>query len=122
MTPLLFAGVAVAGGVGAGLRYLFDLAVTRIVPGRVPWGILLVNLSGAFGLGLVTALVSDAAGLWLLGTGLLGGYTTFSSVAVTTVVLARDRRQRASVGYALANFGGSVVLALAGLGLGMLAA
>ncbi|MFJ6651614.1 fluoride efflux transporter FluC [Microbacterium sp. NPDC091313] len=118
MTPLLFVGVAVAGGIGAGLRYLLDLAVTRLVPSRVPWGILLVNLTGALALGLVTAVVADAAGVWLLGTGLLGGYTTFSSVAVTTVILARDRRPRASVGYAVANFAGSVVLALAGAGLG----
>lgn len=122
MTPLLFLGVAVAGGVGAGLRYLLDLAITRLVPPRVPWGTLTVNLTGAFALGLVTAMVSDAAGLGLLGTGLLGGYTTFSSVAVTTVVLARERRPRASVGYALANFAGSAALALAGLAVGSLAA
>lgn len=118
MTPLLFLAVAAAGGIGAGLRYVLDLVVQRVVGARVPWGILAVNLSGALALGLVTALVADAAGLWILGTGLLGGYTTFSSVAVTTAVLAGEKRTRASLGYALANFVGSVALAAAGLALG----
>jgi fluoride exporter len=121
MTPLLFFAVVTAGGVGAGLRYSLDLLVQRAVGARVPWGILAVNLTGAFALGLVTALVADAAWVWVLGTGLLGGYTTFSSVAVTTAVLAGEKRTRASLGYALANFIGSVALAAVGLALGRLA-
>lgn len=121
MTPLLFLGVAAAGGLGAGLRYALDLALTRVLGARLPWGILIVNLTGALALGLVTAAVADAAGLWLVGTGLLGGYTTFSSVAVSTVVLARERRPRASVAYAVANFAGSAVFAFGGLALGALA-
>jgi fluoride exporter len=122
VTPLLFLGVAAAGGAGAGLRYVFDLALTRVLGSRVPWGILVVNLTGALALGLATATVADATGLWLIGTGLLGGYTTFSSVAVSTVVLARERRPRASVGYAVANFAGSALCAFSGLALGALPA
>jgi fluoride exporter len=122
MTPLLFLGVAAAGGVGAGLRYLVDIGLRRLVGERFPWGILAVNLSGAFMLGLVTAAVADAAGQWLLGVGLLGGYTTFSSVAVTTALLARDDRARAALGYALATFAGSVLAAVAGTAVGTLAA
>jgi fluoride exporter len=120
MTPLLFAAAAVAGGAGAGLRYLLDLAVQRLVGARFPWGVLAVNLSGALALGLLSGGLVDATGLWILGTGLLGGYTTFSSVAVTTVVLADEGRTRASIAYAVATFVGSVALAAAGLGLGML--
>lgn len=120
MTPLLFVGVALAGGAGAGLRYLLDLAVQRFAGARVPWGILAVNLSGAFALGLLSAGLVDAAGLWVLGTGLLGGYTTFSAVAVSTVLLAEERRPRAAVGYAVGTFAGSVLCALLGLGAGAL--
>jgi fluoride exporter len=120
MTPLLFAAAAVAGGAGAGLRYLLDLVVQRLVGARFPWGVLAVNLSGALALGLLSGGLVDATGLWILGTGLLGGYTTFSSVAVTTVVLADEGRTRASIAYAVATFVGSVALAAAGLGLGML--
>lgn len=118
MTPLLFLAVACAGGVGAGLRYIFDSAVTRMLGGRVPWGILAVNLIGAFAIGLLTATVNDATGGWLIGTGLLGGYTTFSSVAVSTVVLAEEGRSTAATFYALGTFFGSVVAALLGLMLG----
>lgn len=118
MTPLLFLGVAAAGGVGAGLRYLLDLAVQRLAGTRFPWGILVVNVTGALALGMLSAgLVGDSA-LWVLGVGLLGGYTTFSSVAVTTALLAEERRGRAGVAYAVGTFAGSVLAALAGLGLG----
>lgn len=120
MTPLLFAAAVAAGGVGAGLRHLVDLAAQRTVGARFPWGILAVNLSGALALGIVSGGLVEAPGLWVLGTGLLGGYTTFSSVAVTTVLLAEDGRPRASAAYAVGTFAGSVALAAAGLGLGML--
>lgn len=118
MTPLLFLGVAAAGGAGAALRYLLDLVLTRWWGSRVPWGILAVNLTGAFALGLLSAGLADATGLWLWGTGLLGGYTTFSSVAVSTALLARERRTRASVAYGVGTFAGTVVAALAGLAIG----
>lgn len=120
MTPLVFAAAAVAGGVGAGLRYLLDLAVQRLVGARVPWGVLVVNLSGAFALGVLSAGVVDATGLWVLGTGLLGGYTTFSSVAVSTVLLGKEHHPRALIGYAVGTFVGSVVCAVLGLGAGSL--
>jgi CrcB protein len=121
MTPLLFVGVALAGGAGAGLRYVVDLIVQRAVGGRVPWGVLVVNLTGAFALGLLTAAWSDATGLWTLGTGFLGGYTTFSAVAVATVALAEDGRAAGAFGYAAGTFAGSVACAALGLALGGLA-
>lgn len=122
MTPLVFMAAVVAGGIGAGLRYLLDLAVQRLVGARVPWGVLVVNLTGALALGVLSAGVVDATGLWVLGTGLLGGYTTFSSVAVSTVLLGREHRPRALIGYALGTFAGSVACALLGFGLGSLLA
>lgn len=118
MTPLLFAAVALAGGVGAGLRYLLDLSVQRFAGSRLPWGVLVVNLTGALALGLLTAAWGDATGLWMLGTGLLGGYTTFSAVAVATVGLSEEGRSREAVGYGLGTFGGSVACAALGLALG----
>ena len=122
MTLPLFLLAALAGGVGAGLRYTIDVALQRLVGSRLPWGVLVVNLTGALALGLLSGGLIGASGLWVLGTGLLGGYTTFSSVAVTTVVLAEQRRTRAAVGYAVGTFAGSVALAAAGLAIGMLLA
>lgn len=118
MTPALFLVVAVAGGAGAGLRYLLEVAAARVLGARLPWGILAVNLSGALALGVLSGGVADATGLWVFGVGLLGGYTTFSAVAVSTVLLAEDRRLAGSIGYAVVTFAGSVALAAAGLALG----
>jgi fluoride exporter len=122
MTPMLFAAAVVAGGIGAGLRYVVDLVVQRVFDSRFPWGILTVNLTGALALGILSGATIGTSGLWVLGTGLLGGYTTFSSVAVTTVLLAEDRRTRASILYGVGTLVGSIVCAAGGLALGMVLA
>lgn len=115
MTPLVFLVVAVAGGVGAGARYVVDLAVTTLVGARFPWGTLVINVTGSFALGLLTGAVSDAALLAVIGTGLLGGFTTFSSVAAVSAVMATDRR-----GWAAAtNTVGTLVLAIAAAAVGL---
>ncbi|MDR6200114.1 CrcB protein [Microbacterium sp. SORGH_AS428] len=115
MTPLVFLVVAVAGGVGAGARYVVDLAVSTLVGARFPWGTLVINVTGSFALGLLTGAVSDAALLAVIGTGLLGGFTTFSSVAAVSAVMATDRR-----GWAAAtNTVGTLVLAIAAAAVGL---
>ena len=118
MTPLVFVAVVVAGGVGAALRYLLDVAIRRAAGERFPWGILAVNLSGALALGILTPAVDAEAWRWIVGTGLLGGYTTFSAVAVTTALLAEEGRTRAAVVYAIVSFVGSVAAAALGLAIG----
>lgn len=113
MTPLVFLAAALAGGVGAALRYLADLGVARLAGGRFPWGILLVNVSGSFALGLAAGLAPDA--LFIVGAGLLGGYTTFSTAMLDTVVLWRNGERPASALNLLGAFVLSVAAALAGL-------
>ncbi|MGJ0390467.1 fluoride efflux transporter FluC [Microbacterium sp. CGR1] len=113
MTPLLFAAAALAGGVGAVLRYVVDVGVAKVAGRRFPWGILAVNLSGSFALGLVTtALPADA---FLLGAGLLGGYTTFSTAMLDAVALWRDGERAASAFDAI----GMLLLGLLAAGLGL---
>ena len=104
--------VAIAGGIGAGLRFLVDRAVMRRRhPDRFPLGILIVNVTGSFALGMLvgsgTALM-PATLATIVGTGLLGGYTTFSTVSVETVLLA-ERGKRTP---AVANVIGTLALAL----------
>lgn len=117
MSPLLLV-VAAAGGVGAGLRYLVDRLVTPAAGARFPVGILIVNVSGSFALGVLTGLgAAVAPGLSLaLGAGLLGGYTTFSTVSVETVLLAERRRWRD----AALNLFGTLALTAVAAGLGLL--
>lgn len=116
MSPLLFLGAALAGGLGAVLRYAVDLGVARFAGRRFPWGILLVNVSGSFALGLVTAALPEGA--FVLGAGLLGGYTTFSTAMLDTVALWRDGARRASAVNAVGMLLLGLLAAGAGLALG----
>jgi CrcB protein len=114
--------VALAAAVGAVARYGLDAAVRRRRPSVLPWGTFIINVSGSFALGLVTSLANHhgLGSRWesVLGAGLLGGYTTWSTFAWESVALAQDRR----LGAALLNVAGSVLLGLsaaaAGLALG----
>ena len=93
MTRLLL--VCVGGALGTGLRYLVSLGAARWLGVDFPYGTLLVNLSGAFVIGLVqqvalgTTLVPDGARLFLT-TGLMGGLTTYSTFSYETVRLVQD--------------------------------
>ena len=113
MTPLLFLAAALAGGAGAVLRHLVDTGVAALAGRRFPWGILVVNLSGSFALGVVTTALPDGA--FVLGAGLLGGYTTFSTAMLDAVGLWRDGERGASVLDAV----GMLVLGLIAAGLGL---
>lgn len=116
MSPLIFLYAALAGGVGAGLRYLVDLGVARLVGTRYPWGVLVINLTGSFALGVVTGGFPGAA--FIVGAGLLGGYTTFSTAMLDTVALWRDGSSRAAFFNAVGMLILGVLAAIAGLALG----
>ncbi len=124
MTLLL---LAVAGGVGAGARFVVDGFVARRVPFRVPLGTLVVNLTGSLLLGLLMGWAfhrqgsSVAASLQAIaGTGFCGGYTTFSTAAVETVRLWAAEGATTGLGYAAGTLVGSVAAAATGLWLGSL--
>ena len=90
-------------------------------PRGFPLGILVVNVSGSFALGIIAGLGAVVAPevAVILGTGLLGGYTTFSAVAVDSALIA----ERGSLRHAAADAVGTLVLAVAaaaaGIALGM---
>ena len=118
MTPGLFVLLSVAGGVGAALRFVVDGVARALVGARLPWGTAAINVSGSFLLGFLTGLVTRGmpeAVLAVLGTGLLGGYTTFSTASVETVRLLQQRRVGASLGHGV----GVLVLAVAAALLGL---
>lgn len=79
------AALAVGGVVGAFSRYFVALGVFSLLGGWLPWGTLIVNLTGCFLIGLFDrAIVSRGwggpHGRMLLMTGFCGAYTTFSSL------------------------------------------
>jgi CrcB protein len=113
MTLLL---VALAGGVGAGLRWLIDVTLSPRMPKGFPWAILVVNVSGSLALGLLTGLALGHPWLAIVGAGLLGGYTTFSTVSVDSAILWREGKRRT----ALLNAVGTLVLASIAAAAGLL--
>lgn len=120
MSGILVAlAIGVAGGLGAGARYLLDQGVPARLRARFPLGILLVNLSGSFALGILTgAALGDPVGT-ILATGFLGGYTTFSTASLDTVRLLRARRFGAALVNGLGMLCATVGLAVLGILLGI---
>jgi len=119
MTATEFMLLALAGGLGAASRFLLDGAIRSRGTGTLPWGTIVINLSGSFLLGLITGLVAahtlpDGC-LLIAGTGFLGGYTTFSTASFETVRLIQERKFAA----ATANGVGVLVAATAAAGLGL---
>ena len=108
--------VALAGGVGAATRLLVDGVITGRTSGRLPWGTAVINVVGSFLLGLVVA--TDPRGAAIMGTGFLGGFTTFSTASFETARLALDRRSWSAAGYGLGVLALAVGAASAGFALG----
>ena len=115
----VIAGVALGGALGASARYLLD----RLIEGRsesvFPWATFLINLSGCFLIGLISATLIDRHHLpaWVrvgLVMGVIGGYTTFSTFAQEGLDLVDARDLLAAVAY----IGGSVVLGIVAVYLG----
>ncbi|HYO84342.1 MAG TPA: CrcB family protein [Bryobacteraceae bacterium] len=104
--------VAAGGAVGSALRY-----GTAVVWGARPLTTFGVNVSGAFLIGVLAALTTDPRLRLLLGTGLLGGYTTFSAWQLEALLSAREGDWIAMAGILL----GSTVAGLAAVSLGFAA-
>lgn len=120
MTPLLFAGIAVAGGIGAAARMVLDGLIRSRTRGATPWGTIAINVSGSLVLGFLTGLAAGSLlptdWFLIIGTGFLGGYTTFSTASHETVRLLEQRAWWASAMSGL----GTLVLATGAAGLGLL--
>ena len=88
--------VALGGAIGSVARYGVGAVAAQLLGAAFPWGTLLVNLSGSFLISLVmhVALAGTAISLELrifLTTGIMGGYTTYSSFNYETLALINQR-------------------------------
>ena len=112
---LLFLG----GGLGACLRVALTTAIDGRAAAVFPLGLLAVNTSGCFAIGVLATLADEQG--WLSTparmfavTGLLGGFTTFSSFGLDTIRLA----SAGQLGMASANVAASLLFALVGVAAG----
>lgn len=95
MTVAAIASIALGGAAGSVLRYVLNRWVGQ--PDGLPLGILVVNLSGTLALGLVATIFLDRIGVpdnlrLAITVGLLGGFTTFSTVWLDTLHLLNGGR------------------------------
>jgi fluoride exporter len=102
MTGAIIAAlVCVAGGIGAVLRLILDGMIRNRIISTYPVATTTINLSGSLVLGLLAGLAAHQvlphSAYLIVGTGLLGGYTTFSTASFETVRLLEDRRYVAAV-------------------------
>lgn len=121
--------VAFGGGIGAWLRYLVAAVWTRaigpIAAGAFPWATLTANVAGSFAMGLLAGWLArhgHGGEQWrlLLGVGVLGGFTTFSSFSLEFVLMA----ERGQIALAALYVAISLAAGFAGLfaGLGVMRA
>ncbi len=114
-----YVAAALGGGLGALGRWGIAEALPHDAAGW-PWATLLVNLTGCLVLGLLLGLVfaRSPGSPWLrpfLGTGVLGGFTTFSALAVETVQLTDAGRPQLAAGYVVVSVVGGVGAAALGV-------
>ena len=115
-SPDEVAVVALGGVLGALARFAVSLGVPHTDPAAWPWGTFVVNLLGCLVLGVVLDVVDARHGDWVaerprrarlarpfLASGVLGGFTTFSTFSVEAVGLAREGSVGVAVLYAVSS-------------------
>ena len=113
--------VGVAGFIGAIVRYGIDGLIVQKSGGSFPWGTFVVNISGSFALGLLFAVLVEgrvAVAPWIrtaTTVGLVGAFTTFSTLTLETFRLVED----GSYLLAAANAVGSLTIGLVAVYLGV---
>jgi len=114
--------VFVGAGLGGVLRHWIAMAFANAVGNDVPYGIFFINVTGSFAMGLLVGWLAFRAGPgWtrqvqlFVATGVLGGYTTFSTFSLDSFRLI----ERGQFGVAALYIGGSVLVGVGGLWAGL---
>jgi CrcB protein len=105
--------IALAGGLGAGARYLVDAWLSA----RTAWALHAINISGSFALGVLVGAMGSDAPAWL-SVGFLGGFTTLSAASLQAAMLVMDRQYSKAAAHALSMSLGCVAAAAVGFWLG----
>jgi CrcB protein len=117
--------VAAGGGIGAALRFVLGGWLAERFGPSFPWHTFAVNVSGSFILGVLMALSLDRNAIgpgWrlFLGVGVLGGYTTFSTLSYESVQLVEQGLVLQGLGNMFGSGVAGLVAVVAGLALGRL--
>jgi CrcB protein len=112
--------VFVGAGVGGAIRHGMNIWVARLLGTHFPWHTFAINVTGSLVMGLVAGWFAMKGGMaghsrLFLATGVLGGYTTFSAYSLDAVLLWERHEHLLAALYV----GGSVVLSIVGLVVGL---
>lgn len=112
--------ICLGGAIGTGARYMFAVWMPRTIGTGLPYGTLLVNVTGSFLLGLLmqlslsTQMVSADLRL-ILGTGILGGFTTYSAFNHETLALLHEHAWGTAFVYAACTLIGCLLAGALGI-------
>jgi CrcB protein len=114
--------VFLGAGLGGALRHAVNLAVADILGAGLGYGTLFVNIAGSLAMGVLVALLAVRTEFhqpWrlFLGTGLLGGFTTFSAFSLDAILLIERRQLALASLYIALSVAGSLAALIAGLAL-----
>jgi CrcB protein len=117
---MLYAIVFIGAGIGGALRHGANIAATRVFGLDFPFATLIVNVIGSFLMGALAGYFAFRPGIsqhvrLFLTTGILGGFTTFSTFSLDAALLIERNKQALAAGYIV----GSVALGLAALFFGL---
>ena len=107
----MIALVGLGGALGATLRYI----VGEWVSDEFPWGTMMVNLLGSFILGVLVTMSLSEEIVLLVGTGVMGAFTTMSAYSVDLIELIEKSEYPAATGYLFVTVLGGPLLAFAGM-------
>ena len=126
MTPLDVLWVGLGGGLGSALRWRIGRLVGEAYKGRFPLSTFLINISGSLVIGYLSVLFNvDWHNRYghgmvvnaLVITGVLGGYTTFSSMQLDAARVPAKQHARVAASYLLLSVAAGLLAALAGAAL-----
>ena len=117
---MLYLIVFVGAGIGGALRHGVNVGAAKLFGYGFPFGTLIVNVVGSFAIGLLAGYFVLRPGIpqdlrQFLTTGILGGFTTFSSFSLDSALLIQRHQYGLAAGYAA----GSVIASVAALFFGL---
>ncbi|WP_101842052.1 fluoride efflux transporter CrcB [Halobacillus sp. Marseille-P3879] len=110
--------VGTGGFIGAIMRFAVSQFINKYSSSEIPVATLIVNLSGSFLLGLLIGMDPAESIRLLVGVGIMGAFTTFSTFKLEAIQLHADRKWKTLLIYNGVSYGGGIILALAGLMMG----
>jgi CrcB protein len=117
---MLYLIVFVGAGIGGALRHGVNVGASRLLGLGFPYGTLIVNVAGSFVMGLFAGYFAYRAGVpqhvrLFLTTGILGGFTTFSTFSLDAALLVERHQFGAAAGYVVGSLAAGVAALFFGL-------